>query len=272
MDNKYSVLMSVYYAENANFFEASINSMLNQSICTDDFVIVCDGPLTNELNSIIDRITRRYPGLFNVVRLKYNQGLGNALNIGLKECRNELVARMDSDDISLQDRCERQLNIFNENLNVDIISGTVIEFDGNVSNIIGKRVVPEFDEEIRKYVRFRCPFNHPCVMYKKTSVEQSGGYQDFYRLEDYYLWVRMLMHGFVGYNIQQPLLLMRSGDGLYKRRGGLRYAVSQFHLAKYIYSIGLVGFFDFLKSIFLRCGGAVCPNVIKKMIYRKFLR
>lgn len=272
INNKYSVLMPVYYAENAVFFETSINSILSQTVRTDDFVIICDGPLTDELNGVINNKAEKYPGLFNIVRLKNNQGLGKALNIGLKCCKNELVARMDSDDISLNDRCEKQLKIFNNISDVDVVSGIISEFDGDCSNVIGQRVVPELNEEIKKYARFRCPFNHPCVMYKKTSVNKSGGYQDFYRLEDYYLWVRMLTHGFVGYNIQQPLLLMRGGNGLYERRSGLRYAMSQFYLMKYMHDIGFINSVDFVKAMLLRGGAAVCPNSLRRVIYRKFLR
>lgn len=269
---KYSVLMSVYYAESASYFENSIDSILNQTVCTDDFVIVCDGPLTDALNNVINKKVKQNPSLFNIVRLPINSGLGTALNIGLKHCRNELIARMDSDDLSLPDRCEKQLKIFDNYSNVDIVSGIVREFDGESSNVIGERIVPEFNDEILKYAKFRCPFNHPCVMYKKTSVEQSGGYQDFYKLEDYYLWIRMLVHGFVGYNIQKPLLLMRGGNGLYKRRGGLQYAVSQFRLVKYMHYIGFIGYIEFVVAVLLRSGAAICPAVIRKTLYKILFR
>lgn len=146
----------------------------------------------------------------NVVRLKKNVGLGNALNEGIKYCKNEMIARMDSDDISYPDRCEKQVVIFNTHPEVSICSGIVEEFTNNPNIVDTQRILPETNDEIVKFAKKRNPFNHPCVMYKKSAVEDVGSYQDFYLLEDYYLWLRMLMSGYQGYNIQEPLLHMES--------------------------------------------------------------
>ena len=220
----YSVLMSVYSKENPAWLKLAIESMQTQTLPTSDFVLVCDGPLTPELDGVIAEKRRQMGETLTVVRLEKNMGLGNALNEGIRHCRNDLVARMDSDDIAYPDRCEKQVAIFNKYPIVSICSGTVMEFSKNPETINCKRVLPEKNKEIIEFAKKRNPFNHPCVMYKKSAVEAVGSYQHFYLLEDYYLWIRMLMAGYEGYNIQEPLLYMRAGTSMYKRRAGRRYA------------------------------------------------
>ena len=212
----YSVLMSVYSKENPAWLKLAIESIQDQTLPTSDFVLVCDGPLTPELDGVIAEKHCQMGEILMVVRLEKNVGLGNALNEGIKHCRNELVARMDSDDIAYPDRCEKQVAIFNKYPIVSICSGTVMEFSKNPETINCKRVLPEKNKEIIEFAKKRNPFNHPCVMYKKSAVEAVGSYQHFYLLEDYYLWIRMLMAGYEGYNIQEPLLYMRAGTSMYK--------------------------------------------------------
>ena len=172
----YSVLMSVYYKEKAEYLKTAMRSMFDQTFPTNDFVLVCDGKLTDDLNAVINEMKNAYPDILNVIRLPQNSGLGNALNEGLKYCKYELVARMDSDDISLRDRCEKQIKFFEKYSELSIISGTVIEFENKIDNIVGKRLLPTTNEEIKKFMKKRNPFNHPAVMFKKTAVEKSGGY------------------------------------------------------------------------------------------------
>lgn len=211
----YSVLMSVYYKEKPEYLKQSIESIQMQTLPTDNFVLVCDGPLTQELNDVIAEKEQEMQHVLNVIRLKKNGGLGNALNEGIKYCQNELVARMDSDDIAYPNRCEKQVDVFNTRPEVSVCSGIVEEFSTSYEIVDSKRIPPEKQEEIIEFAKKRNPFNHPCVMYKKSAVEAVGSYQDFYLLEDYYLWLRLLMAGYQGYNIQEPLLHMRAGkDGV----------------------------------------------------------
>ena len=180
----YSVLMSVYYKEKPEYIRMAMDSIWKQTSKTNDYVLVCDGPLTAGLDAVIKEMEAEHLEL-NVIRLEKNSGLGNALNIGIEYCKNELIARMDSDDISRPDRCERQLKILAENPEVDIVSGTVEEFSKSAEEIKASRVLPEKHDDIVKFAKRRNPFNHPCVMYRKSAVEAAGGYQDFYLLEDY---------------------------------------------------------------------------------------
>ena len=270
--NSYSVLMSVYYREKPEFLNQAIESIQSQTLPTDDFVLVCDGPLNEELDSIIAVKQREMGTSLNVVRLAKNGGLGNSLNEGIKHCKNELVARMDSDDIAYPDRCEKQLAVFDIHPEVSICSGIVEEFTTNPQVVDTKRVPPETNEEIIEFAKKRNPFNHPCVMYKKTAVEAVGSYRDFYLLEDYYLWLRMLMAGYQGYNIQEPLLHMRAGSDMYKRRAGWKYAKTQVRLFRYMRNQGFIGNRQYIKSCVIRSGSALAPNWLRMFMFEKVLR
>ena len=134
---KYSVLMSVYYKEKPEWLDYSIKSIINQTVLCDEFVIVEDGPLTEELQSIIDKYKNDYPKIFNIVKLEKNRGLGLALQEGIKTCKNEYIARMDSDDYSIPERCEKILKVFMNNSDYDCVGSFEAEFEDNINNING---------------------------------------------------------------------------------------------------------------------------------------
>ena len=268
----YSVLMSVYYKEEPEYLNQAIKSIQMQTFPTDDFIIVCDGPLNPELDAVIAAKQQEMCDVLSVVRLPRNGGLGSALNEGIKCCKHELVARMDSDDIAYLDRCEKQIGVFNTHTEVSICSGIVEEFTIDPNIVDAKRVPPETNTEILEFAKKRNPFNHPCVMYKKSAVEAVGSYQDFYLLEDYYLWLRMLMTGYQGYNIQEPLLHMRAGSDMYKRRAGWKYARTQIDLFKYMRDQGFIGNGQYIKSCLIRSGSALAPNWLRKLMFENVLR
>ena len=272
VDSSYSVLMSVYHKEKAEYLKQAMDSIWSQTIPTDDFVLVCDGPLNAELDTVIENMQAAHPGTLNVVRLEKNRGLGNALNIGHKECKHELVARMDSDDISRADRCERQLRVFQTHPEVSVVSGIVEEFTLDTDQIEARRVLPETQDQILAFAKKRNPFNHPCVMYKKSAVETTGGYQDFYLLEDYYLWIRMLQKGSTGYNLQEPLLWMRAGSDMYKRRAGWKYAKSQKALFKYMKDSGFISDGQYMKSVAVRTASSITPNWLREFMFKTVMR
>ncbi len=269
---EYSALMSVYYKEKPEYLKQAIESIQTQTLPTNDFVLVCDGPLNDALDDVIAGKQREMGERLNVVGLEQNGGLGNALNEGIKHCKNELVARMDSDDIAYSDRCEKQIAVFNMYPEVSICSGIVEEFTTDRNVVDARRVPPENHAEIVEFAKKRNPFNHPCVMYKKSAVEAVGSYQDFYLLEDYYLWLRMLMAGYQGYNIQEPLLHMRAGSDMYLRRAGWKYAKTQAKLFRFMKQQGFIGNGQYIKSCVIRSGSALAPNWLRKFMFDKVLR
>ena len=209
---EYSVLMSVYAKEKPEYFDEAIQSILNQTVMTNDFVIVCDGPLTEELNAVLCKHLSKYPEIIKPVRLSENIGTGAALNVGVAHCRNELIAKMDSDDISVPTRCERQLKEFAKDKELTVLGGNIIEFTDNTNNPISRRLVPSDNNGIRRYARRRQPFNNMTVMYKKSAVQKVGGYKAMTRGEDYDLYIRLLLNDFYCRNIDESLVYARIKD------------------------------------------------------------
>ena len=267
----YSVLMSVYKKEKAPFLEEAINSMVNQTVKPKDFVLVCDGPLNESLDKVISNFEKSYPGLFNVIRLEKNGGLANALNEGIKYCKYDIVARMDSDDVSREDRMEKELAAM-ENEMADIVSSNVNEFVGAVDHVVARRVLPESDEEIKSFARKRNPFNHPAVVFKKQQVANIGGYPKYDYFEDYALWVTLLSSGAKGYNVQDELLSMRSDEGMYDRRGGVSYVKCIFAFQKYLRTLGYVSLGESIVQSVTRGMVSLVPSGIRKRIYKRHLR
>lgn len=267
----YSVLMSVYIKEKPEYLKRSIESILGQTICTNDFVIIKDGPITKELNKLLEKYASKYDCI-HVYGYKTNRGLGYALNYGLNQCINELVARMDSDDIALPERCERELNLFNGHPNLDIVGTDIYEFTDEEDNITGLKKMPVSQEEIRKYARRRNPFNHPTVMYKKSSVIKYGGYQEGQRGEDIELFTKMVFGGCVCTNINEPLLKYRAISDQFDRRTSKTDTDAVIRVIKNNYKKGYIGLSDYLYVFAIQTAGRVVPNSIGKPIYKKLFR
>ena len=267
----YSVLMSVYVKEKPEFLKVSMESMLRQTVQTDDFVLVCDGPLTDGLNTVILQVQQQFPNVLHIIRLEKNTGLGNALREGLKHCRHELVARMDSDDISRPDRCEQQLALFNSEPKLDILSGTIEEFSKSTQVILGRRELPVTYEAICKFSKRRNPFNHPAVMFRKSAVIKAGNYNEaFHLFEDYFLWIRMLANHCNAKNICAPLLYMRAPADLYQRRGGKQYAKELLRFHSWMRKIGWTSWWDYLIGAVPHAALCILPSWIRSWIYRFF--
>ena len=261
--------MSVYYKEQPDYLRQAMESVRGQTVPTNDFVLVCDGPLTDGLEAVIREEQEKCGPILHVVRLEENGGLGNALEKGLKLCRNELVARMDSDDISRPDRCEKQLELFGRYPDVSLSSGAVSEFITDPKHPTGKRTLPVTDEEIRAFSRKRNPMNHPCVMFQKRAVENAGGYRETYHLfEDYDLWVRMLMCGAKARNVKDVLLDMRSPADMYQRRGGKRYAGDMLRFHRWMKENDWISERDYLFGAVPHAVVCMLPNGIRKLVYK----
>lgn len=269
---KYSVLMSVYYKEKPEWLKYSIDSMLNQTVKPDEFVLVEDGPLTEELNGVIDEFVKNNPKLFNIVKIKKNGGLGPALALGIKKCKNEYIARMDSDDYSVPNRIENQFKVFLKNPKLGLVGTNVEEFIDKIENINCHVILPEKHEDIYRFSKKRCPFRHPSLLYKKSEVLKAGNYRDFYLCEDYDLYVRMLTAGCKCYNIQEPLVYMRIGKDFYKRRGGWKYMKTILKFKNEQLKTGYFSLFDYLKSTIPHIAVCLMPNFARDFFYRNFLR
>lgn len=267
----FSVLLSVYQKESEIYLRLSLDSIFAQTKLPGEVILVKDGPLTHELDSIVNEYEQKYP-ILKTISLEKNQGLGKALNIGLHACSYDLVARMDTDDIAKPDRFEKQVAVFEKYPDIDVCSAWIDEFKGNISQVVSIRKLPERYEEILAYAQSRCPLNHPVVMFRKSAVLSAGGYLHFPLLEDYYLWVRMLMNGAKFYNIQESLLNFRISTDMFKRRGGWKYAINEFRFQKLLRQIGFIDNKRFVMNVFIRFIARVVPNSWRAFLYKKILR
>lgn len=264
---KYSVLMSLYKKEKPEYLKLAIDSMLGQTVVPDEIVMVEDGPLTPELYAVLDE----YPMLHRVQN-ETNLGLGLALNVGLKECKNELVARMDTDDCSKPDRCEKQLARFAEKPYLAIVGSHIDEFVGDTSNVISQRMVPTTSEDIYNFAKKRSAFNHPAVMYSKTAVLANNGYADLKRNQDVDLFGRMQFEGYKAENIDEALLWFRSSDELAKRRKSWQNTWSYIATIHKFWKMGYSGFADYALVAVAQTGMYLMPVKVQNFVYKKFLR
>lgn len=269
----FSVAMSVYKSDNAVFFSRALDSITeSQTVIPNEIVLVVDGPVSKEINDVIGKYTKKY-GIFKVIRLKKNVGLGRALKVAIENSTYDLIARMDSDDISVPTRFEEQLRYFELNPETDVLGGDITEFIGEENNIVGKRVVPLTNDSIREFMKERCGMNHVSVMYKKEVVKQAGGYQDLFWNEDYYLWIRMWLNNAVFANTGSALVNVRVGEDMYRRRGGSKYFNSEKKLQDYMLKYGMISYPLYIKNIAKRLViQKLMPSNIRGFIFRIFAR
>lgn len=268
----YSILMSIYHKDSPEELKQSIESMLAQTVMCEQFVLVEDGPIGKDLTDIVQTYFDKYNNLFTVVKLKENSGLGKALDAGLQECRNELVARMDADDISLPTRCEKLLKLYEKNPKLALAGTNIDEFYDNPQNIVSSRVVPSDYESICKFMKRRSPFNHPTVMFKKTEVIRCGGYGKMRRKQDLDLFARMINMGCFVLNIDESLLLFRSDEGNYKRRKSWEYCKSYIDVERENYKRGYCSLWDLTVVAVSQVVMHVAPMGVMKRLSDTFLR
>lgn len=267
---KFSLLISIYHQESASYFHCAMKSIWDkQTIKPNQIVLVQDGALTTELDTAIASWKNRLGDTLKIVSLNENRGLGDALNIGLQYCTYELVARMDTDDISTAERFEKQLEIL-KNPSIDICSAWVSEFEQDENLIQSYRKLPELHHNLVTFAKKRNPLNHPAVMYKKSAILKAGGYKKMMLFEDYYLWARMLMAGATFYNIQEVLVNMRAGNAQMERRSGWHYAKKEIGFQKELLDMGFINFYEFVRNIAIRFTTRIVPKRVIKRIYRLF--
>lgn len=271
----FSVLISVYFKENPFYFKQALDSILEQTMRPSEIVLIKDGPLNQELDTIIENFENLYPDIFKIIALPINKGLGNALSIGVLACKNEIIARMDTDDICVADRFEKQFNFLQANPDVDLIGSNVEEFKNEPGDLKRYRKMPEKDKQLLSYSRFRNPVNHPTVMFRKSKVLEAGNYNgEILLFEDFSLFIRMLQNGCSFYNMQECLLYFRTGMGIevIKRRSGLFYVKNEWKFAKLALKIKRLTFFEWLFYITTKLPLRLLPPRVILFVYNKFLR
>lgn len=271
MKTPFSVLMSLYIKEKPEYFCECMESILSSSVLPDEIIIVKDGPLSDELERALSSYVLRTPRLYNVVRLEENRGLGVALAEGLMHSENELIARMDTDDIVRADRFARQLREFEHDEALDICGSWVAEFEERAENIVAIRKTPLTDLEIKKYQKRRDAFNHMSVMYKKSAVLRAGNYKDAPLMEDTILWVNMIRSGAKCKNLGECLVFARVGKEMFARRGGISYFKKYKAGRKMVRDTGYVGFFDYYLSLAAQLIVSLMPRRLRAWFFKNIL-
>lgn len=268
---KFSVLISVYRKEKAEYLAAAIKSVLDQTRQPDQIVIVKDGPLPKRLEKVIEKYAHGNKR-FTIVSLTENKGLGIALNEGLAVCKHPIVARMDTDDIAMPDRFQKQIEYLAIHPDTIIVGSNIQEYDNSMANALAIRKVPEHTDAIISFAKKRNPFNHMSVVFKKDAILEAGGYQHCPYFEDYYLWLRVISRGGEFYNIQENLVHVRAGQEMISRRGGFKYAKHAISFQKKALRLGFIDKREFLQNCLIRVIGSIVPGSLRKILYNKKLR
>jgi glycosyltransferase involved in cell wall biosynthesis len=267
---KLSVLISVYDKESPVFFDQCLESLAQQTLPASEVVIVEDGPLGKELRSMIDAWRSMLPIVS--LRMPAHVGLGTALRAGLYACEGEYVARMDSDDICVPERFERQVTYLDANREVDVVGAAIAEFQQNPSMPQAIRRLPASGEALRRFARSRTPMNHMTVVFRRSSVVAAGNYESWQGFEDYHLWARMLTLGYQLRNLNEVLVFVRCGNGMQGRRGGLDYLKREIRFQSFLRRMGLLDMAGSVWNILIRGPVRLAPSSIRALLYRSLLR
>lgn len=270
---KFSVLMSVYSKEEPQYFDLALKSnLIDQTLKPDEFVLVCDGPLNEELDLVVEKYTKMFPDIFKVYRLAENAGLGNALNFGIKKCTNEIIARADSDDVCVPVRYEEQIEFLEKNQDIAVLGADIDEFIIEFNEAVNIKSMPKSNEDILKYMKHRNPINHMTVAFKKSVIEQNGSYMHMPYLEDYYLWVRVAASGFKFANLNEVLVHARVGNGRTKRRSNTQQISGWGKIGNYMLNHNMISRFEYVQNVIAIRLFVYMPAFFKDFSYKKFLR
>ena len=266
----FTLLVSTYANDDPAFLrEAVVSSTTAQTRPPDEVVLVQDGPVPGPLAAEIEHLVSSLPMPVVHVELAANVGLGPALDAGLAASSHEIVARMDADDVSVPERFERQVALIEAG--ADIVGSGLYEFGRSIEDVVGRRTPPTDPAEIRRVIRFRDPFNHPTVVYRRSAVLAAGGYADMALLEDYLLFTRMVVAGAAPANLAEPLVYYRVGAGAYARRGGTALLRSEVRLQRRFRELGITSRTEFWRNVAVRGGYRLVPEGVRKVAYRRLL-
>lgn len=267
---KYSVVMSVYIKAKVEDLIISLDSMLNQSVSPEQIVVVLDGPITAKINDCLKGYSKKYPSVFTIVPLETNRGLAFALNEGISQARNELIARMDGDDYSLPMRCEKQLTAFEKDNTLSLLGTFTRNFEDSIdaaSPIINE--MPVSNDDIKRAIRRNCPFEHPTVMFRKSAVIACGGYNpEFRRSQDHDLFSRMVCKGYKASNIPEPLLLFRADHNMMLRNKSAESCKARLKIQKRLYKEGNCSLWDYLYILLTMIVSRVLPLPVYQFAYK----
>lgn len=266
----FALLLPVYAGDDAEFLRVAFESCVNdQTMPPAEILLVQDGPVTEALAGEIRRIRQISPVPVNHIELAQNKGLGEALNVGLVASSYEIIARMDADDVSFPERFARQWELIEEGF--DLVGAGMLEFEYDPDQPGSVRVPPVGAQRIRDHARTHNPFNHPTVMYRLSALEAVGAYQPFGKMEDYWLWVRLIANGARIENIADPLVKYRVGSGAFERRGGFKEAITEWRLQSRLRKMKFITFTEYMRNVLMKGAYRLLPAGIKRKLFAKLV-
>lgn len=271
MEIPFSLLISTYWKDNPFQIKEAFESIVANSLLPQEVVIVFDGEIPEENKRVICSFKSKVS--IKIVPLKLNMGLGAALAEGLKFCSYDWIARFDTDDICMPERFAKQIEFVKKNPDVDVFGSSVLEFSDDIlENKFFLKKVPCGRDEIVQYSKKRNPLNHMSVMFKKSSVMAVGGYKNDLYFEDYSLWVRLILNGYVIENMSEPTVWVRAGTDMFSRRGGWSYIRCEFNAQYKFFRWGFLSILEFVRNLAVRIPLRLLPSNLRKNIYEKKLR
>jgi glycosyltransferase involved in cell wall biosynthesis len=266
MHEPFSLLVSVYDGDRPDHIRRAVRSAVDdQTVPPDQVIIVRDGPVRDELARCLDELQETSPVPVTFIPLGQRGGLGPALDRGLAASWFDVVARMDADDVAMPHRFETELPLIAD---ADIVGAGLLEFTGDIDEIVGQRVPPTDPARIQRYARMHDPFNHPTVVYRRAAVLAAGGYGDLPLMEDYALFARMLQGGARALNVAEPLVYYRVGQEAFKRRGGAGLLRSELRLQREFLRRGFTTPAEYLRNVAVRGGYRLIPWWLRRAVYR----
>lgn len=266
----FSVLMSIYKGEKVEYLKQALDSIMVQTLQPSEVILMEDGPLTKELYTVINEYKAQYP-ILKTYQIQKNVMLGRALAKGVRLCSNEIVARMDTDDIALPNRFQKQYDYLIKNPTISVIGSSIQEFSDD-HLFSAKKYMPETTKEIREYIKYRNPLNHMTVMFRKKDVLKAGNYRHIPLLEDYDLWNRMIVKGYQFHNLADVLVKARTNYERYTKRGGWKYCRTFFKLRIMQYQLGILNKWELIKGLIGTTIMTLTPNWSRRIAYHFFLR
>ena len=267
---KFSLIISVYAGENPAFLTECLESLTTQTVIPDEMIMIKDGPLTDELEKVIQNL--RYQNEVKIISLPKNVTQGPARAEGLKAAQYQWVAVMDSDDVCRPDRFEKQLGMIENNNRLNLIGGQIAEFSEDKEKTVATRTVPTNHSEIVGFAKRRNPFNQMTVMLKRDLAMDAGNYRKFPWFEDYDLWTRMIKKGAVCANHPEVLVDARVGSGMYGRRRGISYINSEWRMQKQLKELGFINSAEFIRNAAVRIPVRLLPEKPLAKLYKKTAR
>lgn len=271
MGRAVTALVPTYGGDDSDELYQSIRSLLDQTRPPDEIVVVEDGPLTADLAKTLDRLQDEATMPVRRVRLDENVGQGAARRVGMESAEGEFVTIHDADDIATPERIERSLRALDEH-DADLVGGYIEEFESDPSKPHAVRQVPCDPERIEAMARFRSPINQTTVTARRSAILEAGNYRAVDRMEDYELWVRMLVGGFELRNVPEVLAKVRAGRNMYGRRGGWEYAREEVRIQRYFVGLGFVSRRRALLNAIVRTTPRLLPTRMRAKLYETLLR